>query len=157
MRRLAALGMLLLVLSGCSGTGSPKADLQTKVNDLVTAANGGNAADVRTAADLLLREIQAQSASATLTTTRAQALQNLVGRILVEAGLLEPVASPAPAPSTAAPSPTPTHTPSPTPTPTPSPSPTPLPPAPSTPPPSPGPVVVPSVVGSAPPPSGGTG
>ena len=156
MRRQAAVGVLLLVLSGCAGTGSPKADLQTKVNDLVSAANGGNAADTRTAADLLLREIQSQSANATLTATRAETLTKLTSRILAEAGVLEPVASKAPEPSLAPP-PTLTPTPSRTPPPSPSPTPTPVAPAPSTPLPSPSSAVVPSVVVPAPSPSGGTG
>ena len=151
----AALALPLLLLTSCSTASSPRADLQTKANDLVTAANGGDATGVRTAADLLLREIQAQGTTGALTPARVRRLHDLTSRILAEAALLEPRSSPAP--STTPPSPTP----SPTPPPTPPSAPTPTPAAPSVPPaqPSsqPSPVIAPTVAVSGSPASGGTG
>ena len=126
MRRLAVGLALSLLLTGCAQA-SPEADLQTKVNDLVSAANAGDASGVRTAGGLLLQEVQQQSAAGDITTTKAQAIRRLVERIISNAGLLDAADEPTPSPSSEQPSPTPSPEPSPTEAPSPSPSPEPSP------------------------------
>ena len=128
MRRLLAAFAACLVLSGCA-TESPRAILQDRANAVVEAANAGDSAALRTAASLLLQEVNAQDARADLTGSTADALRVLINRILNNAGRLDQV-EPSPAPSAAEPSPTP----SPSPT-RPSVEPTPEPPPPSEPPP----------------------
>lgn len=140
MRRLAATLALCAALAACSAGSSPKADLQTKLNAVIDAANAKDAPGLRTAVGEFLQEVQQQSANGDITSTKAQDLRTVADRVLADASLLESQ-SPAPAPSSARPSPTfvpsPTYSPPPPPTPTPQPT---------QPPPS--PVVVPPVVGS---------
>jgi hypothetical protein len=131
-KRAAAVVALSLVLSGCAKA-SPEADLQTKVNDLVSAANAGDAAAVRTAGGRLLEEIRSQSAAGDITTVKADRLGIYVRRIMANAGLLEQSDEPSPSASPSAePSPSPSPEPSPTeaPSPSPQPSPTEAPPSP---------------------------
>jgi hypothetical protein len=142
MRRLAVTLCLSLLVAGCSGSGSAKADLQTKMNAVTQAANAKDAAALRSAASDFLTEVQQQSANADITTTKAQDLKTVATRLLAEAATLEQ-ASPSPRP-TASPSPSPTPSPSPSPEPSPSPSPEPSQP----------PSVVPSVEVSASPAGG---
>jgi hypothetical protein len=127
-RRLTAVVLLCVALSGCSSSGSPAADLQTKLNAVITAGNSKDAAALRTAVDAFLQEVAAQSQNGDITATKADALRTVADRVLVEAGQLEPSASPLPSsapppPPSTAPAVTPTATPTPTPTPTPPPSP----------------------------------
>jgi outer membrane biosynthesis protein TonB len=131
MRRVAAVLSLSLVLAGCAKA-SPEADLQSKANDVVSAANAGDAAGVRTAGGLLLQEVQQQSAAGDISATKAQAIRTLVTKIMANARLLEQADEPSPSPSSEAPSPTPSPEPSPTeaPSPSPEPSPTEAPPSP---------------------------
>jgi hypothetical protein len=148
-RRQLAAGLtavaLAVAVSGCS-TSSPKADLQSRSNDVVAAANAGDAPAVRGAANRMLTEIQKQHDAGDLSTTKAHALQVLLERIVVNAGDLEPTESPSPEPSPSeSPSPEPSPSPSPAASPSPEPSP---PPSPSQAPPSPD--VVPSVLSPQP-------
>ena len=129
MRRLLAALAACVVLSGCA-TESPRATLQDRANAVVEAANAGDSAALRTAASLLLAEVNAQDARADLPASTADALRVLINRIRSNAGRLDQV-EPSPTPSAVEPSPTP----SPTPTPPPSAEPTPEPPASSEPPP----------------------
>lgn len=126
MRRLAAVLALSLVLAGCAKA-SPEADLQTKANDVVSAANAGDAAGVRTAGGRLIEEVQQQSAAGDISATKAQAIRVLVTKIMAEARLLEQADEPTPSPSSEKPSPTPSPEPSPTEAPSPSPSAEPVP------------------------------
>jgi hypothetical protein len=148
MRRLLSTGVAAVVLSaalaGCS-TGSPEATLAADSNDVVSAANSGDAAALRTAAGRMLEEIRKQNDAGDLTTAKASTLQVLLNRIIANAGDLEPSASPSPSPSE---SPSPSPSPSPeSPSPSPSESPSPEPPSPS---PSPSPASVPSVLSPQP-------
>jgi hypothetical protein len=124
-KRVVAVLALSLALSGCAKA-SPEAELQTRVNDLVSAANAGDAAAVRTAGGRLLEEIRAQSSAGDITTVKADRLGIYVRRIMANAGLLEQSDEPSPsaAPS-AEPSPSPSPEPSPTEAPSPSPEPSP--------------------------------
>ena len=145
MRRRVAAGLAAVALSaalaGCS-TSSPEADLQSSSNDVVSAANAGDAPALRGAANRMLAEIQKQNDAGDLTTAKAHTLQVLLNRILANAGDLEPTESPSPSPSPAeSPSPEPSPSPSPAPSPSPSVEPSPQP---SEAPPS--PEVVPSVL-----------
>ena len=148
MRRALACGLVAVVLSaglaGCA-SGSPKAELQSRSNDVVAAANAGDAAALRTAAGRMLEEIKKQNDAGDLTSSRARAMQVLLTRILANAGDLEPVESPSPEPSPESPSPEPSPSPSPAESPSAEPSPEP---SPSQGPPSPD--VVPSVLSPAP-------
>ncbi len=137
MRRLLALVAASVLLSGCASA-SPEATLQDRANATVEAANAGDADALRSAASLLLQEVNAQDARADLGASQAAALRTLINRILDKAALLEQSEEPSPAPA-------PVET---TPEPEPSPTPTPSEPEPSeepTPEPSPS-QVVPSVV-----------
>ena len=140
---------LVLLLTGCAQS-SPEAELQEKANALVEAANSGDASGVRTAAGLLLQEVQSQDANADISAAKARNLVIFINRILANAGLLEqteePSKPPAPVPSTVAPTPTPTPTPSAEPTPEPEPEP-------EEEESSPPPPIVPSIVGGSPSPS----
>ena len=124
MRRVAGVLALSLVLAGCAKA-SPEADLQTKANDVVSAANAGDAAGVREAGGRLIEEVQQQSAAGDISATKAQAIRLLVTNIITEARLLEQSDEPSPSPSSEKPSPSPE--PSPTEAPSPSPSPEPAP------------------------------
>ena len=124
MRRVAGVLALSLVLAGCAKA-SPEADLQTKANDVVSAANAGDAAGVREAGGRLIEEVQQQSAAGDISATKAQAIRVLVNKIITEARLLEQSDEPSPSPSSENPSPSPE--PSPTEAPSPSPSPEPAP------------------------------
>ena len=126
MRRVAAVLALSLVLAGCAQA-SPAADLQTKANDVVSAANAGDAAGVREAGGRLIEEVQQQSAAGDISATKAQAIRVLVTKIMAEARLLESTDEPSPSPSSEEPSPSPSAEPSPTEAPSPSPSPEPAP------------------------------
>lgn len=139
MRRLLAALTLCSALAACSSSSSPAADLQSKMNDVVTAANNKDAAALRTAVGVFVEEVNVQSQSGDITTTKAQDLKTVADRVLADASLLE-AASPAPSPTS---EPSPTQAPSPPPSPSPRYSPPPQP-SPSAAPPS--PVVVPSVV-----------
>ncbi|MEO6204234.1 MAG: hypothetical protein ABIO67_02455 [Mycobacteriales bacterium] len=119
MRRLAGLVVALVLVAGCA-TSSPEAVLQERANALVQAANAGDASATRTAAGLLLQEVNRQDAAADLAASKAQALVTLINRILANAGLLDetvPTPSPtfseppkpSPTPSPEAPSPTPSE------------------------------------------------
>ena len=133
MRRLAVAACLSLLLSACSSTDSPKAELQTRMNAITEAANAKDAAALRAAVNDFLQEVRAQSANADITLTKAQDLQTVATRLLRNAALLEEQeASPTPAASpTEAPSPSPEPSPSEKPSPSPEPSPTEAPPPPS--------------------------
>lgn len=149
-RALCGALVLSLLLTGCAA-GTPRDRLQERANAVVEAANAGDAAALRTAAGLLLREVDRQEGQADLAADTAQALRVLANRILANAGLLEaapPSAPPAPAPPSAAPAPSPEPTSAPPSAPAePSRSPSP---APSSPPPQP----LPSLgVGTSPSPS----
>ena len=111
MRRLAVAAALCLVLAACSAEGSPQAELQTRLNDLVSAANAGDAAAVRTAGGRLLEEIQKQSANADIPSTKAQRMRELTTRVMSNAGLLEPADEPSPSPTRSEPSPEPSPSP----------------------------------------------
>ena len=126
MRRLAALVVALLLVTGCAAS-SPAAVLQERANGLVRAANAGDASATRTAAELLLQEVKRQDASADLPASKAQALVTLITRILANAGLLDETGRRRPSPTFTEPTPTPTPSPEePSPTPSPeSPSPEP--------------------------------
>jgi hypothetical protein len=126
MRRLAAVLTVSLALAGCAKA-SPEAELQSKANDVVSAANAGDAAGVREAGGRLLQELQQQSAAGDISATKAQAIRVLVIKITAEARLLEQTDEPTPSPSSEEPSPTPSPEPSPTEAPSPSPSPEPAP------------------------------
>ena len=126
MRRVAGVLALSLVLAGCAKA-SPEADLQTKANDVVSAANAGDAAGVRTAGGRLIEEVQQQSAAGDISATKAQAIRVLVTKIMAEARLLEQSNEPTPSPSSQEPSPTPSPSAEPSPTEAPSPSPSPEP------------------------------
>jgi tRNA threonylcarbamoyladenosine modification (KEOPS) complex Pcc1 subunit len=134
MRRLLAAATAAVVLTACSSSGSPQADLQTRMNAVVNAANAKDAAQLRGAVEDFLREVTSQSQNGDITSTKAQDLRIVADRLLTHASLLDQP-SPTPAPSSAAPSPSPSPTsaaPSPSPTPAPpSPSPTEAPPSPS--------------------------
>lgn len=138
MRR-ALVGLVLapLLLAGCSAKTSPEAELQAGVNDLVSAANDHDPAAVRSAGSRLLQTITEQSNNADIPLSKAKALRTLTSRIMANADLLEPAASPAPsapspAPSPVRESPEPSPEPSPTEEPedSPEPSPTQAPPSP---------------------------
>lgn len=135
MRRLAAALLLSGSLVACSSSGSPAADLQTKLNAIIEAANAKDPAAVRTAVGRFQQEVAAQSANGDLTATRAQELRTVAERIANNADDLNP--APAPAPSSEAPSPTPP----PSPSASPSPEPTQAPPS---------PIVVPPITSPAP-------
>lgn len=127
MRRLAAAGLLVLALTSCAPTGSPKAELQTRMNAITEAANAKDAAALRTAVDAFLKEVAAQSQNADITSTRAQELRTVAEQVLRDAALL--VDAPSPEPSiedspSPEPSPTPKRSKSPKPEPSPEPSPT---------------------------------
>ena len=125
MRRLAVGLAVSLALAGCAKA-SPEADLQEKANDVVSAANAGDAAGVRTAGGRLIEELQRQSAAGDISATKAQAIRTLTTKIIAEARLLEQSDEPSPSPSPSAePSPSPSPEPSPTEAPSPSPSPRP--------------------------------
>ena len=124
MRRVAAACALAIALAGCSQQSSPEAELQELANDVVEAANAGDAAALRTAGGRLLDEVQAQSANGDIPSTKADTLRVLTTRILANAGLLEETDVPSPSPS---PSRSPSPSPSPSPEPSPSPSPEPEP------------------------------
>ena len=126
MRRVVGVLALSLVLAGCAKA-SPEADLQTKANDVVSAANAGDAAGVREAGGRLIEEVQQQSAAGDISATKAQAIRVLVTKIITEARLLEQGDEPSPSPSSEQPSPSPSPEPSPTEAPSPSPSPEPAP------------------------------
>lgn len=120
----------LVLAAGCSSSGSPAADLQTKINAVADAANAKDAAKLRTAAGELLQEVQSQSANGDITTTRAQDLKTVASRLLAEASVFD-AASPAPSPSQVespsaepSPSPSPSRSPRPSRSPSPSPEPT---------------------------------
>ena len=143
MRRLAVACCFALLITGCSPSSSPRAELQTKLNAIAEAANAKDAAGLRAAVSDFLQEVQRQSANADLTTTKAQDLKTVATRLLSEASVLEE-SSPEPSPSESpSPEPSPSESPSPEPSPSPSPSPTQAPPS-----------VVPSVEVSASPAGG---
>lgn len=126
MRRFAALAVGLVLVAGCSSSGSPAADLQTKINAVADAANAKDAAKLRTAAGELLQEVQSQSANGDITTTKAQDLKTVATRLLAEASVFD-AASPVPSPSQAdspSPEPSPSRSPRPSRSPSPSPEPT---------------------------------
>lgn len=145
MRRQLAAGLVGIVLSGvlagCS-SGSPEAELQSRSNDVVSAANAGDASALRTAASRMLEEIKKQNDAGDLTTSKANRLRVLLTRLVANAGDLEPTESPSPEPSPSIESPSPEPSPSPSPAESPSSAPSPEP----SPPPSPD--VVPSVLTS---------
>ena len=150
MRRLLASAATAVVLSsvltGCASS-SPEAELQSRSNDVVAAANAGDATALRTAAGRMLEEIKKQNNAGDLTTSKARTLQVLLARISANAGDLEAAEEPSPEPSTEEPSPV--ESPSPEPSPEPSPSEEPSPePSPVEEPPSPEPV--PSLLSPAP-------
>ena len=124
MRRLLAGVLVCVSLAGCSSGGSPKADLQTRMNAVVDAANAKDANRLRGAVEDFLREVTTQSQNGDITSTKAQDLRTVATRLLGHASLLDQTAAPSPAASSAAPSPSPTPGP-------PSPSPTEAPPSPS--------------------------
>lgn len=76
MRRVLAAAAVCVVLAGCSSS-SPKADLQTKMNAITSAANSGDAAGVRRAVGLFEQEVASQSQNADLTSTQAQTLREM--------------------------------------------------------------------------------
>jgi hypothetical protein len=115
-----------LLLTGCAAS-SPKAELQSKSNDVVSAANAGDAAALRTAVGRMQEEIAKQNDAGDLTTTKARSLQAVLTRILANADQLEATESPAPSPSPEQPSPEPSRSPSPVESPSPQPSPSPSP------------------------------
>jgi tRNA threonylcarbamoyladenosine modification (KEOPS) complex Pcc1 subunit len=119
-----------VLLAACSSSGSPKADLQTRMNAVVDAANAKDAAQLRGAVEDFLREVTAQSQNGDITSTKAQDLRTVASRLLTHAALLDE-ATPSAAPSSEPPSPSPSPSPSPLPSPSPSPSPTQAPPSPS--------------------------
>jgi hypothetical protein len=126
-RQLIALAAAAALLTGCSSSTSPQAQLQAGVNDLVDAANAHDPAAVRTAGGRLLQLISAQSNNADITITKAQTMKTLVSRVMANAGDLA-AQTPSPAPVvTTAPTPVQETTPAPQPTtqaPTPTPQPT---------------------------------
>ncbi len=126
MRRLITAVAVAALLTGCASA-SPQATLQSRANAVVRAANAGDAAALRTAAALLLQEVNTQDAQADLPASKAAALRTLVNRVLANAGLLDqPEPSPTPSATESSPTPTPSPTPSETaPTQEPTPSPTP--------------------------------
>ena len=126
MRRALAAAAAAVALAGCTQQSSPEAELQELSNDVVEAANAGDAAALRTAGGRLLDEVRQQSANGDIPSTKADALRVLTTRILANAGLLEESEQPSPSPS-ATPSPSPSPKPSPSPEPSPSPSPSPEP------------------------------
>jgi hypothetical protein len=135
-RRLLVAGPLLaLVLTGCSSPTDPDAELRAGVNDVISAANDGKTAGLRSEADALLRTISRLGGSGELSAGREAELRTLVLAILGKAGQLDPSPSPAPSPP-----PSPSRPPSPSPSPSPSPPRSPSPP----PPPSPAPSMSPS-------------
>ena len=134
-----------LALTSCAQA-SPEAELQKKANDVVEAANAGDAAALRTAAGHMLEEVQQQSADADITSTKAQALRATLASILTKAALLDEQPSPSPSAESPSPAPSPSAE---SPSPSPSPSPEPSPPPPSSEPPPPSPDVLPSVEVSA--------
>lgn len=128
MKRLALAVALLIALTGCS-TGSPAARLQSKMNEIASAANAQDSTALRNAVQDFLQEVQAQSVNGDITATKADRLRSAANQLLSDAGTLDK----------ASPSPTPSPSPSPSPSPTPSPSPSPSPSPPPSPPPSPSP------------------
>jgi len=140
-RRLLTAVAVAVLLASCASS-SPQARLQERANALVEAANAGDSAALRTAADLLQQEVKTQEAQADLTASKAQALQVLITRILANAASLdqtEPTAIPTP--SSSQPSPSPSPSPTPSQEPSPSPSPTQAPPSSEPPPPLPSVVI----------------
>jgi hypothetical protein len=135
-RRLAAALVLAVAVAGCSSSGSPAADLQTRMNAVTSAANSKDAARLRIAVSDFLQEVATQSQNGDITATRAQQLRDTAALVLQDASLLEQ------APPTSAPpvtsQPTPVSTPQPTYSPKPKPSPTP---EPTQAPPSPSPII----------------
>ncbi len=109
MRRLAAVAVAVLLVSGCASS-SPQAVLQERANSLVQAANAGDPSATRTAADLLLQEVNKQDASADLPASKAEALRVLITRIRNNADALAQTV-PAPSPTFSEPEPTPTPSP----------------------------------------------
>ena len=104
MKRLARAVALLVGLAGCSAS-SPEARLQSKMNEIASAANAQNSAALRNAVQDFLQEVQAQSANADITSTKADNLRNVANQLLRDAGTLDQ----------ASPSPTPAESPSPSP------------------------------------------
>ncbi|GAC1443026.1 MAG: hypothetical protein NVSMB55_15410 [Mycobacteriales bacterium] len=128
-----AVAIGLVLLAGCSSSGSPAADLQIRMNAVVDAANAKDAAALRTTVGELLQVVEQQSANGDITATKAQDLRTVGTRLLAEASVFEAV-SPAPSPSpvvTAAPAPSPSprprYSPAPSPSPTEAPTPSGLP------------------------------
>lgn len=125
MRRVAAAAVLAVVLAACSSSGSPAAELQTKMNAIATAANNRDATQVKAAVEDFLLEVSLQSRNGDITSTKADNLRTVAERVLQEADRLE--SSPTPQATSEAPSPPPSPSPSPSPSPRPSPSPSPSP------------------------------
>ncbi len=122
-RALLALPLAVLLLAGCAA--NPRTDVRDLVADLIAAANDGDAAAVRSAADALIAEVESQRTE--LGETEANALLDLARQVQADAGLLEqappppppPSGSPTPSPSRTSASPTPSRSPSRSPSPSP--------------------------------------
>jgi hypothetical protein len=107
----AAAVALSLVLSGCTSSDSAEARLQELVNDVVSAANDGDASGVRSTGDRLLGEIAQQRANHDIPLAKAQTLRTLTTRIMKNAPLLEESAEPSSEPTVESPTPTPSPSP----------------------------------------------
>lgn len=118
--------VLALGLTGCSS--DPETRLRGDTEDVIGAANDGDAGALRGAAQELLSTIKELGATGQLPAARETDLIALTLAVLEDAGQLEAEPTPSPAPTTPAPSRSPSPSPSPSPSrPSPSPSPSPSP------------------------------